>query len=115
MLIKDVASPINLRKPEDAVQWVEPLNTYDVIIMHQALHELRHKSYALDFHKIVKTQLLKAQSTYLICDHLFAESAMTNNEIYMSKQEHLVRLQQAGFTQIEIPLEIKGLCIFECH
>ncbi len=40
---------------------------------------------------------------------------MTNNELYMSKQEHLVSLQQAGFTQIEISLEIKGLCVFKCH
>ena len=95
--------------------WVDPLATYDIIIMHQALHELRHKAYALDFHKIVKTKLLKAQSTYLICDHLFAQDGMNNNELYMSKQEHLVSLQQAGFTQIEMSLEIKGLCVFKCH
>ena len=40
---------------------------------------------------------------------------MTNNELYMAKQEYLVSLQQAGFTQIEISLEIKGLCVFKCH
>ena len=95
--------------------WVDPLTTYDVIIMHQALHELRHKAYAMNFHHIVKTTLLNPNATYLLCDHLFAESAMTNNELYMSKQEHLVSLQQAGFTQIEISLEIKGLCVFKCH
>ena len=34
---------------------------YDFIIIHQALHELRHKRYATDFHKIART-LLKRRS-----------------------------------------------------
>ena len=49
-----------------------------------------------------------------MCDHLFAEDAMQNNELYMSKTEHLSVLKQAGFISIDIQLEIQGLCLFEC-
>ncbi|EPF88207.1 hypothetical protein GCM10025882_27200 [Acinetobacter gyllenbergii] len=85
---------------------------YDLIIIHQALHELRHKCYATDFHRIVKT-LLKPQGHYLVCDHLCAAHAMQNDQLYMTKQEHLDALEQASFTQIKMPLEIEGLCLFE--
>ncbi|WP_343619596.1 class I SAM-dependent methyltransferase [Acinetobacter proteolyticus] len=87
---------------------------YDFIIIHQALHELRHKCYATDFHKIVKT-LLKPQSCYLVCDHLCAAHAMQNDQLYMTKQEHLDALEQASFKQIKMPLEIAGLCLFEMN
>ncbi|MCU4336508.1 class I SAM-dependent methyltransferase [Acinetobacter dispersus] len=87
---------------------------YDFIIIHQALHELRHKCYATDFHKIVKT-LLKPKGYYLVCDHLCAAHAMQNDQLYMTKQEHLDALKQAFFTQIKIPLEIEGLCLFEMN
>ena len=95
--------------------WADQLKQYDVVIIHQALHELRHKAYATDFHKTVRSSLLRVGASYLVCDHLFAENAMSNSELYMSKQEHLDCLQQAEFKEIEISLEIKGLCVFNCH
>ena len=87
---------------------------YDFIIIHQALHELRHKNYANQFHQQVKT-LLKRDALYLVCDHIFASDAMSNNDLYMSKHEHFQSLKYAGFTDIELVKEIKGLCLFECY
>lgn len=85
---------------------------YDFIIIHQALHELRHKKYAADFHKKVKN-LLKPQGYYLVCDHLCAPHAMQNDQLYMNKQEHIDALKVAAFENIKMPLEIEGLCLFE--
>ncbi|MCU4412445.1 class I SAM-dependent methyltransferase [Acinetobacter sp. WU_MDCI_Axc73] len=93
--------------------WQKGLDQYDYIIIHQALHELRHKSHALDFHRTV-ISLLQPKATYFVCDHLFAENAMQNNELYMSKTENSSVLKQAGFKSVDIPLEIQGLCLFEC-
>ncbi|WP_151980641.1 class I SAM-dependent methyltransferase [Acinetobacter guerrae] len=93
--------------------WQKSLEQFDYIIIHQALHELRHKTYAFDFHQVVMN-LLKPKATYFVCDHLFAEDAMQNNELYMSETEHLKVFQDTGFTQVRIPLEIQGLCLFEC-
>ncbi|MHA3982045.1 class I SAM-dependent methyltransferase [Acinetobacter venetianus] len=85
---------------------------YDFIIIHQALHELRHKKYAADFHKKVKT-LLKPKGYYLVCDHLCAPHAMQNDQLYMNKQEHIGALKEASFENIKMPLETEGLCLFE--
>lgn len=76
------------------------------------MHELRHKKYAADFHKKVKT-LLEPQGCYLVCDHLCAPHAMQNDLLYMNKQEHIDALKAASFENIKMPLEIEGLCLFE--
>ena len=92
--------------------WDHPLAQYDVIVIHQALHELRHKDYAENFHQQVAKHL-KAEGLYIVCDHLVAEGAMTNDQLYMSKDEHFTALKNAGF-QTEIMYEYQGLCAFQC-
>ena len=49
----------------------------------------------------------------MVCDHLCAPQAMQNDQLYMTKQEHLDALEQASFKTIKVPLEIEGLCLFE--
>jgi len=99
----------NFKEPN----WQNALDRkYDFIIIHQALHELRHKQHAANFHKIVRT-LLNPDGIYLVCDHLCVPHAMQNNQLYMNKQEHLDALSQASFQEIKMPLEIEGLCLFE--
>ena len=98
-------------KQED---WLDSLTKYDAIIIHQALHELRHKAYANQFHQQIK-KLLKQDAIYLICDHIFAPDAMQNNELFMSKHEHFQSIKQAGYSDIELVKELKGLCLFECY
>lgn len=94
--------------------WTDSLAQYDVIVIHQALHELQHKSYALNFHCQVRT-LLKPEAIYLVCDHIFAPHAMTNNELFMSKQEHVQSLKAANFNQVDLVMEHQGLCLFEAR
>lgn len=99
----------NFKEPN----WQNALDRkYDFIIIHQALHELRHKQYAANFHKIIRT-LLNPKGIYLVCDHLCAPYAMQNDQLYMNKQEHLDAFSQASFQEIKMPLEIEGLCLFE--
>ena len=93
--------------------WREQLAQYDVVIIHQALHELRHKDHATNFHQEIKS-LLKPNAIYLVCDHIYAPDAMKNNELYMSKLEHFQSLEAAGYTNIELVKEMKGLCLFLC-
>lgn len=93
--------------------WFEDLGQFDVVIIHQALHELRHKAHAMNFHQQVK-KLCKNQTVYFVCDHIFAPDAMQNNQLYMSKKEHFQSLKNAGFKNIELIKDEKGLCLFEC-
>ena len=93
--------------------WFSGLGQFDVVIIHQALHELRHKAYASTFHKQVST-LLNKDALYFVCDHIYATDAMQNNQLYMSKQEHLQSLADAEYKQVELIKDYKGLYLFEC-
>ncbi|MBJ8453517.1 class I SAM-dependent methyltransferase [Acinetobacter bereziniae] len=119
-LSKSKLSSDELARAEYVIQdfkqddWNNSLGKFDAVIIHQALHELRHKEYASQFHQQIK-KLLKHDAIYLVCDHIFADEAMQNNELYMSKHEHFQCIKQAGYTDIELVKEIKGLCLFECY
>ena len=94
--------------------WTEHLGCYDVVIIHQALHELRHKGYATTFHHTVRS-LLKPKGIYLLCDHLCAEGDMSNDQLYMTEAEHISSLEQAEFRDIHKMMLIHGLIVFQCH
>jgi ubiquinone/menaquinone biosynthesis C-methylase UbiE len=99
---------------EEALQSQSSYKPFDVIIIHQALHELRHKRHAPLFHQAVK-KMMNPDGCYLVCDHLYAPDAMQNNELYMSVAEHVKAFQDANFKKCTIALEIKGLCVFKCN
>jgi len=40
---------------------------------------------------------------------------MNNHELYMNKTEHILSLKQAQFKNIQIHLEIDGLCAFQAR
>lgn len=86
---------------------------YDIVIIHQALHELRHKAYAKNFHTQVKDHLLNNNGVYIVTDHIVADNGMKNNDLYMTIDEHLKALSLAGFTHINILKEKNALCSFK--
>ncbi|WP_416202597.1 class I SAM-dependent methyltransferase [Acinetobacter sp. ANC 5054] len=86
--------------------------TFDVIVIHQALHELRHKRYATAFHQAVKS-LMHEDSIYFVCDHIFAPDAQQNNQLYMSVDEHLTAFEIAEFKTTEFIQNLKGLAVFK--
>lgn len=86
---------------------------YDIVIIHQALHELRHKAYAENFHTQVRDYLLGKNGVYIVTDHIVSDNGMKNNDLYMTVDEHLTALSLAGFTQIKILKEKNALCSFK--
>ncbi len=76
--------------------WTEGLNKFDCVFSNQAVHELRHKSLANALHKQVKN-VLADDGVYLVCDHYFGPDAATNAELFMTAQEQLSCLNEAGF------------------
>lgn len=79
--------------------WFTGLGAFDCIVTNQAVHELRHKRHAANFHAQVR-QLLKTGGVYLVCDHFAGEGGMKNESLYMSIPEQMEALQIAGFTSI---------------
>lgn len=94
--------------------WNKNLAKYDVIIIHQTLHELRHKAYAYRFHKTVHT-LLADEAVYFVCDHIIAENGMSNTELFMNKVEHFQSLSEAGFSNVTLMFEKNALCLFKAQ
>ena len=80
--------------------WPEGLGQFNFAVTHQAVHELRHKRYALTLHAQVK-QLLMPHGSYLVCDHFFGEGGMSNNQLYMTVAEQRQALLSSGYGSVE--------------
>ena len=66
--------------------WADGLGPFDVVVTHQAVHELRHKDYATMLHAQVRP-LLAAGGRYLVCDHFVGEGGLSNGQLYMTVDE----------------------------
>jgi SAM-dependent methyltransferase len=86
--------------------WSLGLGPFDVVVTHQAVHELRHKRHAGVLHRQVRS-LLSPAGQYLLCDHHVGLDGMSNRELYMSIEEQRDSLLSAGFTEV-LELKRKG-------
>jgi SAM-dependent methyltransferase len=85
----------NFKDPD----WPSDLPQFDAIVTNQAVHELRHKEYAVQLHAQVRS-LLAPQGAYLVCDHFAGEGGMRNEQLYASVQEQRQALLNAGFLSV---------------
>lgn len=90
--------------------WHAGLGAYDCVITNQAVHELRHKRYAPELHRTVKS-LLRRNGTYLVCDHYAGDDGMKNHELYMTIEEQRAALRDAGYLTVEQLLCKSGLVL----
>ena len=49
---------------------------------------------------------------YLVCDHVVGPEGMTDADLYMTAMEQYEALELAGFREINVVLEKKGLVLF---
>lgn len=87
--------------------WSAELGPFDFVVTMQAIHELRHKSYATALHAQVRA-ILKPGGAYLACDHYCGDDGMKNGHLYMTIAEQRVALEAAGFRVREV-LRLGGL------
>lgn len=90
--------------------WPEGLGKFEFVVTQQAVHELRHKRYAVSLHTQVR-ELLIPGGAYLVCDHFFGEGGMSNNQLYMSIAEQKQSLLSSGFSKVEQVLLKGGLVL----
>jgi ubiquinone/menaquinone biosynthesis C-methylase UbiE len=91
-------------------RWSEHLAQFDAVVTHQAVHELRHKRYALELHKQVKA-VLRPGASYLVCDHFFGTDGMSNDQLYMTVDEQKTAIDSAGFQSVQKVLLKGGLVL----
>jgi len=76
---------------------------YDAIVTIQAVHELRHKRHALKFFKECR-ELLNEGGLLLVCDRLPQNDSERDRALFMTEQEQVAALGQAGFLDAEVLL-----------
>ena len=91
--------------------WVQNLTPFDAVVTNQAVHELRHKRYAEELHKQVRT-VLRPGGTYLVCDHFSGEGGMSDAQLYMTVAEHKTALESAGYASVSRLLSMGGLVLY---
>ena len=96
----------SFREPD----WACGLGPFDVVVTHQAVHELRHKDYASALHAQVRP-LLAAGGRYLVCDHYLGGDGLSNDQLYMTVDQQREALQRAGFASVEALLVKGGLAL----
>ena len=79
--------------------WNKGLAGFDAVITNQAVHELRHKSYATDFHRQV-AGALRPGGIYLVADHFLGAEGMTNDQLYMTTAEQKSAIESAGYASV---------------
>jgi SAM-dependent methyltransferase len=85
-------------------EWADKVDAvYDCIVTIQAVHELRHKRHALKFYEAYG-QLLNEGGLLLVCDRLPQDDSERDRALFMTEDEQLTALWQAGFENAEILL-----------
>lgn len=98
--------PASFKEPD----WPDRLGPYDVVVTHQAVHELRHKRHALALHRQVRS-VLRPGGAYLMGDHYCGPGGMANDSLYMSIEEMRAALREAGFAHVAELLRKGGLVL----
>jgi len=98
----------NLKEPG----WEQDLGTFNAVITNQAVHELRHKKYAVGLHSLVKA-LLRPGGIYLVSDHFFGEGGLKNDHLYMTVAEQQESLVKAGFASVR-QVATAGSLVMHC-
>lgn len=83
-----------------STSWGTARGPFDFVISMQAVHELRHKRHAPALYARVG-ELLARGGVFLVCDHLPGDApSPTRNALYMTLDENLRALSDAGFTHV---------------
>lgn len=90
--------------------WSQGIGRFEVVVTNQAVHELRHKGYAVALHSEVR-KVLEPGGAYLVCDHFVGEGGMSNEQLYMSVEEQQSALHSAGFANVSLLLLKGGLAL----
>ena len=94
--------------------WIAGLSKCQAILTMQALHELRHKRYAGLLYENVR-ELLHRDGVFLMCDHFVGDGRMTNTGLYMTTEEHVLKLEAAGFVRVELLLRKGGMILYKAQ
>lgn len=90
--------------------WSAGLGKFDAVITNQAVHELRHKVHAAGLHGQVKN-LLNVGAPYIVSDHFFGDDGLSDDQLYLTIDEHRQALFDAGFEAVQLVVSSGSLVV----
>jgi len=84
---------------------------FDCVVSMQAVHELRHKQHAPRLYEQVH-HVLAVPGLILICDHTPFDDSPRSVVLYMTQEEQLQALSDAGFASVQVELATNGLVLY---
>ena len=97
-------------KSEDWMAHVD--GPFDAVVSMQAVHELRHKRHAVALYEQARRSML-VSGTLLICDHTPFDESPKSATLYMTEDEQLGALADAGFSDVRIAVSLNGLVLYQ--
>jgi len=91
--------------------WDEGLLQYSSVVTLQAVHELRHKRKAPALYSRVLPHV-HPDGVFLMCDHYYGVSGMTNSALFMSELEHVEALTRGGFVEVTCIHKEGGMVLY---
>ena len=96
-------------------EWIESVQgPFDCVLSMQAVHELRHKRHASALYRQIH-DLVGASGQALICDHTPFDASPKSAALYMTEEEQIRALSDAGFADVRVDLSINGLVLYACR
>jgi cyclopropane fatty-acyl-phospholipid synthase-like methyltransferase len=84
---------------------------FDCVLSMQAVHELRHKRYALRLYEQVY-QILATPGHIMFCDHTPLDDSLKSARLYMSEREQHGALKRARFANVHTQLRVDKLVLY---
>ena len=90
------------------------LETYDIVVCMQSIHEVRDKTLAVDIYRNI-TKTLKPNGYFLICDFVLGDPGMKDETMYMTEVEQKEALMESGFQSIKLITSYAGLTLYSAQ
>ncbi|MBI3049913.1 MAG: EamA family transporter [Acidobacteria bacterium] len=101
----------DFRSPE----WTRQVRgSYDAVVSMQAVHEVRHKRHVPRLYEQVR-RLLAPGGLFLVCDRTPEDESPRSTALFMTAQEQVESLQQAGFADVQLVMAADALAFCVCR
>jgi len=87
---------------------------HDAVVSMQAVHEVRHKRHVPHLYEQVYGMLAPG-GLFLVCDRTPDDDSARSTALFMTGQEQVEALTQAGFVDVQLVMAADALALCTCH
>jgi len=92
-------------------EWIGDVPPADALVTMQAAHEMRHKSYLLQFLRHAR-QAIRPDGMILFCDHYADANPKKSSDLYVSRDQQAELLSRVGFCVVRLVHDEGGMALY---